>query len=157
MSVTFQLKKIFVIHSEEDDYIIQELKNHFTEQTYGYTKFIIDYLDSRRGLSLGEDFGKKIMKLIDDADYIFIIITRFSKISVWVNQEIGYVFGKNKRHFCMVENKFIGEGLGFIHSNIDIQSFKYGSFDITKIRYKLEEIHGEEIVPEIGKVESYVF
>lgn len=157
MSTGFPTLKIFVIHSEQDDYIIQELENYFEEQVYGATKFEIKYLDSRRGLSIGEDFGKKIMELIDNADYVFIIVSRFSKISVWVNQEIGYVFGlKCKNFFCIVEDKYVGQGLGFIHSNIDVQSFKYGTFDITKIHEKFEHNHGPVSRPYPMEVKQFV-
>jgi hypothetical protein len=98
MSIRFQNLKIFVIHSEKDDYIITELKKYFWQQYYFdreknlRTTFDIEFLNSRSGKYTGEDFGKEIRRLFRICNHYLIIITNNSKCSIWVNQEIGYAF-----------------------------------------------------------------
>jgi len=38
-------KKIFVIHSEKDNYLIKKLEEHFLNIYFGYTNFIIEDFD----------------------------------------------------------------------------------------------------------------
>ena len=139
-------KNIFVIHSEKDNYLIKELEGHFKNIFFGITNFKIDYLDSSKGNYLGDDFGKIIRKKIRESEWRLIIITKNSRCSPWVNQEIGYSFKvSGKRSLVMIQKELLKKPLGFIHSNIDAQPFTYGEFHIEKIEDKLIERHGEKI------------
>ena len=115
MSQKFQQKKIFVIHSECDNYLIEDyLKKYFRDQWYGtYTRefettFDIEYLDSKTGDYVGENFGKKIMKLVRECHYYLLIITKNSRKSIWVNQEIGAVFATSKSRCARARDNAIG-------------------------------------------------
>jgi len=163
MRQKFQLKKIFVIHSERDNYLIPKIENEFFEQWYGtYTRpiettFELKYLDSEKGDYIGENFGKKIRKYIRECHYYLIIITKNSRYSPWVNQEIGSVFIKSmSRCLFMVEDCLKGESFGFIHSNFDIQYFPYGGFQFNKINKRIQRDFGKNRKPEKYEVVSYV-
>ena len=160
----FQQKKIFVIHSELDNYLIEDyLIKYFRDQWYGTnireveTTFDIEYLDSTKGDYAGENFGKKIKKFIRECHYYLIIITKHSRFSQWVNQEIGAVYNTSmSRCLIMVEEDLKGESFGFIHSNIDIQYFTYGKFNFDKINNRIQKDFGEKREPANYGVVPYV-
>jgi hypothetical protein len=153
---------IFVIHSEKDDEILQKIKTHFQDQWYWKkdlkpTKFEIDYLDSSSGQYNGADFGIEIRRRIEKARFFIIILTENSKNSVWVNQEIGYVYCKSMRRCrILTEQKLIGESLGFIHSNVHAQSFTLKNFSLGTIEQMIINEYGKPVVPEKMEVEPYV-
>jgi hypothetical protein len=156
--------KIFVIHCEKDERdfrLLTFLKNHFTGQYYvlpqlGSTRFDITYQDSNLSPTLSQDIGKDVMKKIRVAKHIIAIITENSLKSVWVNQEIGYAFGKSKHCFFMVDERLRGETFGFIHSNIEVQYFNPNAPKIDRINRDLEEKYGSRVSTEPMVVQSYV-
>ena len=119
--MSFQIPQsldIFIIHSEKDDYLIQELVNHFHDSWYGNTKFEIKWLDSKKGDYVGEDFGKRIRNHIKNCAHYLIIITKYSWKSLWVNQEIGFAFRTSMKR-CLI---MMARGLR--KKNIWVHSFK---------------------------------
>jgi hypothetical protein len=118
-----QKARIFVIHSEKDNYILKRLIHEYQEQTFGKTTLQICFIDSRLAPQLGKDFGDVVEHEIASSCYVIAIVTPNSKNSVWVNQEIGYARGAKKDILPMKEKSMARKGLGFIHSNIDAQLF----------------------------------
>lgn len=138
--------RIFVIHSENDRGILKKLINEYNEQTFGEATLQIRFLDSETNECLGEDFGKKIEEEINDSYLVIAIISPNSRTSTWVNQEIGYAKGKNKKIIPMKEKSMSREGVGFIHSNMDAQLFHYKQRKFLKLnRYFKRIFNGTRI------------
>jgi len=156
--------KIFVIHCEKDERdfkLLTFLYNHFTGQYYaspqfGLTRFDIIYQDSNLSPTLSRDIGKDVMKKIRVAKHVIAIITENSLKSVWVNQEIGYAFGKSKHCFFMVDERLRDGAFGFIHSNMEMQYFNLNTPKIDRIDRELEEKYGKRVFPTRMVVQSYV-
>jgi len=131
-------KGIFVIHSESDNDILDELDRFFSHQLYfnakdnELTNFKIEYLDSKSGNYVGEDYSEKIKEKFRNCYYYLIILTDNSKGRVWVNQEIGYALATDdKRCLIMVDDQLKGQSFGFIHSNYFVQYFSRDDFKIS--------------------------
>ena len=143
--------RVFIIHSEEDRGILKRLINEYNEQTFGNTTLRICFLDSKMHESLGEDFGKKIEKEIIGSRCVIAIISKKSKKSAWVNQEIGYAKGKEKKIIPMKEKALIPKSLGFIHSNIDAQPFTVWQKKFEKLENFFEKIfEGKRVHKVVG-------
>jgi len=152
---------IFIIHSEKDNEILQKIQTHFQDQWYwraglSPTKFEVDYLDSSSGQYNGADFGVEIRRRIEKAKFFLIILTNNSRNSLWVNQEIGYVYCKSMRRCrILIEQKLIGASFGFIHSNVQAQSFTLDNFSLGSIEEMIIKEYGNPVVP-VMEVEQYV-
>ena len=158
MSMPTNRECIFVIHSECDNEIIKEIKKYFERVSYYnskddiITEFQVDYLDSKKG-GVGPDFAKLIRKKFRECHYYLILITKNSKNSNWVNQEIGYAQAKSmKRCLVMVADDLKNESFCFIHSTYDVQYFTYNRFkiseepvEITRIDTTIAEEFGDRI------------
>jgi hypothetical protein len=119
------IARIFVIHSEADDKILKRVVCEYDGKTFGKYTLRIRFVDSKEGSKLGKDFGKIVSREIKTAKYALAIVSPNSETSVWLNQEIGYARGINKEIVLMKEESMARKGLGFIHSNIDAQLFRY--------------------------------
>lgn len=116
--------RVFVIHSEKDNRILDKLFCEYHNRTFGNAKLQIRYVDSQKPSQLGRNFGDIIEEEIDNSKFVIVIITANSQQSVWVNQEIGYTWKAKKNNILPMKEKSMAEkGLGFIHSNIDAQLF----------------------------------
>jgi len=116
--------RIFVIHSEKDNDILEKVVRTYNGETFGNSTLSFRFLDSQKGSGLGTDFGRRIMREIRQAKYAIAIITPRSIKSVWVNQEIGYAKGLKRIIWPMKEKPLAQRSVGFLHSNIDAQIFK---------------------------------
>lgn len=166
MDIKINTESIFVIHSELDNHIIKKLEDHFKTQLFFdakndiCTKISVEYLDSKNGNYVGEDFAKLIRKKFRDCYYFLIILSDNSKDSIWVNQEIGYAQATSiKRCIIMLESNLRGGSFGFIHSNYDVQPFSSDNFiiskdgrEIRKINNKIIENFGEKLQDYLKKI-----
>jgi hypothetical protein len=118
-----QKARVFIIHSEKDNYILKRLIHQYHEQTFGETTLQIHFVNSQLATQLGKDFGDIVEQEITSSHFVIAIVTPNSRNSIWVNQEIGYARGANKYILPMKEKSLAREGFGFIHSNIDAQLF----------------------------------
>ena len=140
-------KSIFIIHSERDINIINQLESFFSQQCYynsqdnDLTDFMVEYIDSSIGNYVGQVYSDLIKEKFDECHYYLIILTRNSENRVWVNQEIGYALAKDdKRILIMVEDKIKDHRFGFIHSNYFVQYFTYDGFKISETGDEIDKI-----------------
>ena len=111
--------RVFVIHSEKDQDAILALKVQYNDQVFTddngeITVLNVDYVDSKQEELLGKDFGEEIKRKIDKSNDVIVLITPNCCGSIWVNQEIGFVLGKNRNFIPIIEKGMIGKSFGFI-------------------------------------------
>lgn len=102
--------QIFIIHSEEDNYVLKRLVDEYHDQIFGDTTLQIRFVDSQSAEQLGKNFGDMIKQEIDHSRYVIVIVTPNSAHSVWVNQEIGYAIGKGKDILPMKKTQWLEKG-----------------------------------------------
>jgi len=135
--------RVFIIHSEEDNEILNKLFNEYNDEIYGKTNIQIHFVDSSQGSQLGKDFGELIKKKIRHSRTILAILTTNSKDSAWVNQEIGFAIGIRKNPFPLKEKSLSSKSVGFIHSNINAQQFDNGQKRFLKLNDFFEKKFGK--------------
>jgi hypothetical protein len=99
--------------------------SHSTQDIYSDVSGICDVLEKTtlkcfvadRDAPIGESLPTTIKNAIDDSELLLVILTKHSKYSPWVNQEIGYALGKNIPVIPLKKGKIIVKGL--------IESVKY--------------------------------
>lgn len=107
--------KIFISYSDKDRNKMIALEKAIISSSLGL-KPIIVAKDITPGLTLTE----KVKRAINDCDILIPIITKNSIISQWVNQEIGFAEGKERKIFPIVDKGIIKKLKGFVHNQIDI-------------------------------------
>ena len=137
--------RVFVIHSEKDNRILQKLFCEYHNRTFGNAKLQIRYVDSQKPSQLGRNFGDIIEEEIVSSRYVIAIVTSNSEKSVWANQEIGYSKGINREILPIKEKSMAEKGLGFIHSNIDAQLFHVRQQRFPKLDGFFEEKLGKKV------------
>lgn len=134
---------IFIIHPEKDKAILNKLYCKYHKRTYGETTLLFRIVGSEKGSQLGRDFGNLIKQEIDNSCFVMAIVTPNSKKSVWINQEIGYAWGR--KFVLPVKKKSLAQkGLGFIHSNIDAQLFRKNQKRFPRLDKFFEDKFGKE-------------
>ncbi|HXP52056.1 MAG TPA: toll/interleukin-1 receptor domain-containing protein [Bacteroidia bacterium] len=106
--------ELFISYSNNDkdkvDLIIAELKDHQN------LKALVIANNREAGILLAE----KVKNGIKNAKIIIPIITEKSISEQWINQEIGYATGLNKKIMPIIQKDLIDVLKGFIHKQVDI-------------------------------------
>jgi hypothetical protein len=129
--------EIFISYSNNDkdkvDLIIAELKDHQT------LKALVIANNREPGTLLAE----KVKNGIKNSKIIIPIITEKSISEQWINQEIGYATGLNKKIMPIIQKDIIDTLKGFIHKQVDIpysyeKAYTVGPMSIRSRNHKKE-------------------
>ncbi|MFX1399022.1 MAG: toll/interleukin-1 receptor domain-containing protein [Promethearchaeota archaeon] len=120
--------KIFFSHSTKDNRLVIGLKKKL-EDNYNIEVYLAE-----RDYQLGKSLPQKIMENIDSSKYFLIIYTFNGNSSRYVQQEIGYWFGKNgyRNLIPFVERGIQPEGF--------LQSAEYIEFNRHNLNIGIENI-----------------
>ena len=93
--------------------------SHSTDDIGNYVKGICDILETckikhffaDRDAPIGQSLPSTIKNAIDESEVVLLVLTKNSKNSLWVNQEIGYALGKGIPVIPLKKGKIAVEGL----------------------------------------------
>ncbi|MBO4777209.1 MAG: toll/interleukin-1 receptor domain-containing protein [Bacteroidales bacterium] len=98
--------RIFISHCLDDKAKIDDMKI-FNDEHF-------DCYFAEESYCIGKTISEKIAKEIDSREYFFLILTKKSQKSPFVNQEFGYAKAKDKKIVIIKESKNIKQE-GFLH------------------------------------------
>jgi hypothetical protein len=111
---TFLMKKIFISYSDYDKSKMRSLEKKLKNSDQLVTIIIADKRQTMTSLS------EKVIRGINEADYVVPILTKQSIATQWINQEIGFAQAMGKNIRPVVDQLIMAELRGFIHSQIDL-------------------------------------
>lgn len=111
--------KVFISHSFKDEELASTLKKVLEE------KDIQAYM-AQRVKEYELLISDKIRKEIDASDYVVAIVTKHTRESASVNQELGYAQGKGVPRIAMIENE---AKVGVLLHGMDSEAFTMEGFD----------------------------
>ena len=111
----WEIMKIFISYDSRDVIKMQIACRIFQKAKLQFIPLIVAEKDSP-----AIPISEKVIEGIDEATHIVPIITRISKASQWVNQEIGYATSSGKAIFPLIEDKVIKYLKGFITAQDDL-------------------------------------
>lgn len=102
--------RVFISHSSKDKELVKSLIRLLESFLKGIVEFYLAIQDPQPGRNLSD----KVKKEIDKSDIVLVLLTPNSKISTYVNQEIGYSVACEKDVIPLVTPNIPRDALGML-------------------------------------------